>query len=483
LLPLGLITLPIFTRVFGPDEFGVIELVATITSLLSIFLIVGMDSAAQRSYFDSSNHADKMGVISTGLWFLVAWNLLIVVVALLCSGWISSLVFGTSQYADLLQITFITAPLAILVVYCQNTIRLHFSPWKFTLVSLLKGALTVGLSILLVLKFEMGLWGYFAGILAGSAISLAPALYLIREEIALRFSFKKIKEMLSYGGPLIAAGLAYYVLTMADRYILARLATLDDVGLYGVAVRITSLMLFLHGAFSLAWSPYVFKLYSESEDRVKAVVSRVMKYVLFSFSLVAVFLTTFSHELLSLLTTEQYFGAAIAIAPLCLGLVAYATTQITSVGISLSRKTKYIALGSLVAAIANVLLNVLLIPRWGILGASIATAISFTVLTLGYYGICRKIYPINFERKAILKICLICVLFVAIGSFMVFDNLVLGIFVKLAFVLLFVAVLFLFRVFDAQETAYIRGWFSGLRKVRSISDLRTWLRSQRGRKD
>lgn len=467
LLPLGLITLPIFTRVFSPDEFGVIELIVTVTSLLSIFLIVGMDSASGRSYFDSSDSKQRTEVISTGLWFLVAWNLLVVGVMLLCSGWISSLIFGTSQYADLLKITFITAPLTLLVAYCQNTIRLHFSPWKFTLISLLRGISTVGLSILLVLKFKMGLWGYFVGILAGSAISLAPALYLIREEIALKFSLEKIKTMLSFGGPLVPAGLAYYVLNMSDRYILAHFATLDDVGLYGVAVKVTSIMLFFYGAFGLAWSPFAFKLYLEAEERLKEIVSRVLKYVLIFFSLVAISLTLFSQELLSLFTTEQYFGAAIAIAPLCLGAVAYATTQVTALGISLSRKTKYIALFSLVAAIVNVLLNVLLIPLWGILGASIATAISYTVLTLSYYGICRKIYPINFEKKAVLKICLICVLFVAIGSFMVFNNLVLGIFVKLAFILLFGAVLFLFRIFDAQETAYIK----------------TWIRNRRGGKD
>ena len=467
LLPLGLITLPIFTRVFVPAEFGVIELVTTIIGLLSLFLILGMDSAVTRSYFDSSTHAHKTEVISTGLWFLVAWNLLVVGVMLLCSGWISSLAFGTSQYADLLKITFITAPLTLLVAYCLTTIRLHFSPWKFTLISLLHGLLSVGLSILLVLKFKMGLWGYFVGGLAGSAISLAPALYFIREDIALKFSLDKIKEMLSYGGPLVAASLAYYVLTMSDRYILAYLTTLDDVGLYGVAVKVTSVILFFSMTFGLSWSPFVFKLYSESEERMKEVVSRVLKYVLIFFSLLAISVTTFSQELLGLLTTEQYFGAAIAIAPLCIGAVAYASTQVTVLGMSLSRKTKYIALFSLVAATVNVLLNLLLIPPWGIFGASVASAISYVLLTLCYHGISRKLYYISFDKVAILKICLFCLLFVATGSFMVFDNLVLGVFVKLAFILLFGAVLFLFRVFDAQETAYIK----------------TWIRNRRGGKD
>lgn len=464
LLPLGLITLPIFTRVFVPAEYGVIELVATITALLGVFLILGMNSAVQRSYFDSSTHEHKIEVVSTGLWFLVAWNLLVIGVILPCSGWISSLAFGTGQHADLLKIAFVAIPFSILVAYCQDTLRLHFSPWKFTVITFLNGVLTVGFSLILVLEFKMGFLGYFGGILAGSAISLAPALYFIKEDIAFTFSLARIREMFFYGAPLVPASLAYYVLTMSDRFFLVKFATMADVGLYSVAVKVSSIMLFFNMALGMAWSPFILKLYSQSEEAVKELVPRVMKYVLIFFSLLAVCLVSFSHEILLIFTTEQYFGAAIAIAPLCLGAVALATTQVTGLGISLSRKTKYIALGSGIAAVANLGLNALLVPPWGILGASVATAISYTVLTLSYYGIAQKLYPILLDKAAVLKICVICLLFVVIGSFMVFDNLLLGVFIKLGFMLLFIVMLLLFRVFDAQEMAYARQWLLVLRK-------------------
>ncbi|MBA7710048.1 hypothetical protein ES703_118976 [subsurface metagenome] len=482
LIPLGLIALPIFTRVFTPAEYGVIEIVITMTALLGLFLIIGMDSASTRSYFDSSTHEHKREVISTGLWFLVAWNLLVVGIMLVCSGWISSLAFSSSQYTDFLQIAFIAVSLSLLVAYCQNTIRLHFSPWKFTVIALLNGALTIGFSILFVLEFKLGLLGYFGGILVGNVISLVPALYFIKEDFAFTFSSAKIKVMLSFGGPLVPASLAYYVLTMSARFFLLKFATVADVGLYSVAVKVSSIMLFFYMAFGLAWSPFVLKLYSASEETMKAVVRRTMKYLLIFFSLLAIFLTTFSQEVLRIFTTEPYFGAAIAIAPLCLGAVAYATTQVTALGISLSRKTKYMALFSGIAAMTNLGLNALMVPHWGILGASIASAISYTVLTLGYYSAARRLYPIGFDKGAILKICLACLLFVVIGSFMVFDSLVLGIFVKLAFILLFVPMLFLFRIFDPQEVVYIRQWFSGLGKVRSVSDLRDLVREQTGGK-
>jgi len=422
-----------------------------------------MESAITRSYFDDTGDEHKMKVISTGFWFLVVWNLVLVGVILFCSGWISSLAFGSVQYTGLLKIAFVTIPLSILVAYSQNIIRLHFSPWKFTAVALLNGLSTVGLSILLVLKFEMGLWGYFVGILAGNVISLVPALYFSKKDLAFAFSSAQMKEMLHYGAPLVPASLAYYIFSMSDRFFLAKFATLADVGLYSVAVSIASIVQFFHTAFGLAWSPFVIKLYSESEERMKEIVKRVGKYLLIFFFLIAIFLPTFSQEFLRVFTTEQYFGAAIAIGPLCLGAVASASTQVTVLGISLARKTKYIALFSWVAAMANLGLNALLVPRFGILGASVANAISYAVLTLCYYGISQKLYPISFDGYAILKISVIGVLFVVAGVFLVFDDFVLSLLIKLGFVLLFPVALILFKVFDVQEVAYVRQWLLSIK--------------------
>ena len=154
LLPIGLVTLPIYTRVFVPADYGIIELIATITGLLGLVLNLGMDSAAQRSYFDSPTKEHKRAVISTGFWFVMAWSISIIGIMLLCSDWISSLAFATTQHEDLLKLAFMILPITLLTGYCLNTLRLHFAPWKFTIISLLSGVLSVGLSLLFVLQFE-----------------------------------------------------------------------------------------------------------------------------------------------------------------------------------------------------------------------------------------------------------------------------------------------------------------------------------------
>jgi len=128
----------------------------------------------------------------------------------------------------------------------------------------------------------------------------------------------------------------------------------------------------------------------------------------------------------------------------------------------------------------NLALNALLIPHWGILGAAIATAISYTVLTIGFYITSQRWFPIGFDKPAILKTCLICIIFVVAGSFITLDNLILSIFAKLGFILLFIAIIFGIKVFDPHEITYFKKWFVGLKNVRSIADLRNLIKSQLG---
>ncbi len=470
------------TRVFVPNDYGIMELTGTVTALLSLFLTLGIDSATVRSYFDCSTQEQKKTVVSTGFWFLVGWNLLVIPIIILCSDWISLLVFNDVKNSYILKVAFLSMPLSLLIAYCQIVVRLHFAPWKYTAISLFSSLFSVSLSLLLVLKFNMGLIGYFGGAVLGYAISLAPALYLIRGDLAPRFSPHYIREMFAYGGPLVFAGLSYYIFTMSNRLFLAKFGSLAEVGLYAIANKLNSVIMFFYLAFSLAWTPFLLKIYAESEMKMKEILPRALKYVVICFSLLAVVISTFAREVLHFLTPEQYFGAVIAIPALCIGSVAYASTQGSAIGISITRKTKYLALSSWIVAALNVAFNFLLVPNLGILGASIANALSYIALTVLYFVFAQKLYRVNFDMGALVKILLICSAFAVTGNLIVIGNLVLALFLKTCFVVLFIGALFLFKVFDNRELGYIGQSLSDLRKLKIISALKNCNRTGKGEK-
>ena len=100
---------------------------------------------------------------------------------------------------------------------------------------------------------------------------------------------------------------------------------------------------------------------------------------------------------LQLLTSERYFAASTAIAPLAIGLRAMASTQITAGGISLVKRTKYLAVFARLAAAGNVVLNLALDRPYGMLGAAWSTAAAYTGLTLLYLVTSQRLWPVRYD--------------------------------------------------------------------------------------
>src|SRR3990167_8617980 len=104
---LALLTAPIFTRIFLPADYGIISLIASIISFLSLLLIFGMDSALFVSFYEYKK--EQKVVISSGFWFLVGWSLVLISIAIMFAGRTSQLIFETPAYQTLFILAFATA--------------------------------------------------------------------------------------------------------------------------------------------------------------------------------------------------------------------------------------------------------------------------------------------------------------------------------------------------------------------------------------
>ena len=102
-----------------------------------------------------------------------------------------------------------------------------------------------------------------------------------------------------------------------------------------------------------------------------------------------------------LLTPESYWPAGVVVGLLCVAAISDGSTYITQLGFSIKEKTKYMIIPPIIALLVNVVINYLLIPRWGYIGAAIASALSFVGLSLSYYAIGNKVFPIWVDRKIV----------------------------------------------------------------------------------
>jgi len=397
---------PIYTHLFSVDQFGVMELVNTLAGFISILLSLGITNAVQRFYWDPKvNEEERPRWVSTALFSLVGWAVLFTMGVLLVAYLFRGEIEG--EYGILwvfILLSFIgNVPLQILQ-YCLDTLRLHFSPWKFMLLSGWRNLSGVALGLLFILMLKMGLLGFFLGNVLAPAISIPIGIRLIRKDLTWVFDTKIAKEVLRFGYPFVFAGVAYWFFGSMDRWMLGTLSDNTQVGLFSIGFKFASILVFVNFAFGQAWSPFAVKIYADHKD-YKEIFSKALSFLFFSLSLIGMGLALFAKELLWLLTPKSYWPAASVIGFLAMGSVLHGTTQVTALGISLEKKTHLFSASAWVTAVVNFVLNLLLIPRWGALGSGVAIFFSYGILTSFYLYWTQKLHPIPIQvRKLIFSL-------------------------------------------------------------------------------
>jgi O-antigen/teichoic acid export membrane protein len=182
-----------------------------------------------------------------------------------------------------------------------------------------------------------------------------------------------------------------------------------------------------------------------------------MLLAVFGFLCVAV--TAFASDLLAILTQPAYFGAAAAVPPLAIGMVAYASTSISSSGIGLMKRTSLLALASGLVAVLNVVLNLVLIPPYGMIGSAWATAISYITLSAVLLVVAQRLWPVRYEvRNSVLTIGLMA-LFTAAASMIPTALSLPGFLLKAGLCLAFVPMLFAIGALGSREVSAARTLF------------------------
>jgi O-antigen/teichoic acid export membrane protein len=450
------ITLPIYTRLLTPSEYGVWAFVTSAVSLLAALLILGGDSAYARYFFEAKTLDERQAVTSTWFAFLAAWSVGIVLVGVPFGPALSRAFLNTDKWSLVIILSLLTAPVTLLSAMLAQALRNEFRAVLFAGLNVASALTTVALGVLFVAGLGWGVTGLAAAGLVGAAVLIPPRVWAARHLLRPVFAGSLLGRLLRYGVPLVPATIAWWIFDLSDRIVLGKLSTLSQVGLYSVANGVTSLLAVLVGSLGQAWSPHAFKLYEERPAETSRLFGRMLTYILVAFGVLAVGITTFAHELLSVLADPKYGGAARAVGPLALALVAYASIQVTASGISIKKKTGYLALFAWLAALLNLGLNLAFVGRYGMMASAWATLASYAFLTVGYFLVTQRLWPVSVERrKALLALA-------ATGGFTVAAphlpdiGLAASVSVKVAYVVGFVALLVALQVVDRQELAAAR---------------------------
>jgi O-antigen/teichoic acid export membrane protein len=406
----GLVTLPVFARVFTQSQYGLLELGTTTTTVVLALTDAGLTAAMLRSFYDyrADEEPERRSVMQTGLVGTTVLALLIAALMIVFRGTIASRILQRPGEESL--VVLIAASVVALNTwrFVSEVMRVRLLAFNYLATTLLAAIITTALGVGGVLAFGWRVDGIFLATVIGNGVAAAYGVAVIRKSLAGRFSRSHMRRMLAFGLPLVPATLASWALALVDRIILADLGSLAQVGQYAIANRLASLLTIGMTAFLFALTPFLFATYSEDPAQERAARGRTLTYLTFVLALAGLVLTLFSHELLKIIA-PRFESAYKAVGPLMLGMLAYGLVTLLATGIALARSTGRGALLTVLAAGINIGLNFALIPPWGVVGAAVATAVGYGLLAIGYYLLSQHLYPTPYEPgKAILTVGAAC---------------------------------------------------------------------------
>jgi len=257
-----------------------------------------------------------------------------------------------------------------------------------------------------------------------------------------------------------------WVMNSSDRYFLKAFTSTADVGIYNVGYRIGMLVTLVSGALQLAYPRFMFSIYNDKpnpQDYFRKI-NTYFYLLIFTFALG---ISIFSKEAVQVLTGPAFHDSYVVVPLVAFSYVAYSLYLNFGTGVSVTKKTYFSTAATLIAGGLNLLLNYVLISRFGIMGAAVSTLVSFILLALTELYFSQRVYPIPFEFKRLLLVALIGGLLAWLSSL-----------INLEFIYAFIIKSILFLVFPV--TLYLLGFFEK-RELNNLARIWFVIKSNRGR--
>jgi O-antigen/teichoic acid export membrane protein len=356
---------------------------------------MGLDAGFFRVYYDVAEVERPRFAFTVASFAAAAAALLFALVALGRAP-LGSLLLGSAARpgwvllvaADIFLGAFAFVPLSLL--------RIQDRPGLFSLLAALRHATNTVLKVVLLMQGH-GVTGVLASDVLATGLFSLSLLPVLVKGTAFGWTAGALREALSFGLPKVPHGILLQIQNLADRRILAAFAPRAEVGLYHQGYTLGAGVKFALSAFEPAWQPFVYGQIGKPD--APKTIARVVTYAWAGFLGLGLAVAVLGRELLMLLTPRNHaFWAAAPVIPVVvLAYVLHGAFLLTSIGIAIEKRARYYPLITAAAATTNIAANLLLIPRFGMMGAAWATVFSFAVMAGLGFAVSRRLYPIPFE--------------------------------------------------------------------------------------
>jgi O-antigen/teichoic acid export membrane protein len=389
---------PIYARSLSVSEYGTLEIALLTIQLLIVFMGVGMPSAIIRFYTEDTRNGDAGHLLGSSLGIVGIAMIVCSSLLLLSPSFIFSKMLGVQTPSTLKILIAVTALAECWTITAMSIFRAQDKAGKYTLTAICSTLFLILFTLLLLPALNQGLSGAItARTLAYASVGLALA-YLLFRFNSLRFSMKKAWAVFRFGFPLILAASGWFILLSADRYFLAYFSGTHEVGIYSLGYKLTFLLLVLVvWPFELTYGPFVFA--SVDRQEMRKMMARLLTYLSMALIVVGYLIAFLSRDIIHLIAPKEYESAYLVTIYILPATALQGIHYWSNAQLHIMQKTSHIAIVVGAVAVLNVVLDYLLIPRYGWVGAAVATNISSllavgTLVIIGFYT-----FPVTLELR------------------------------------------------------------------------------------
>jgi O-antigen/teichoic acid export membrane protein len=374
----SLILVPITTRCLTTADYGILGLLEQTSFVLTVLLGGNFSLALGYFYVEANSPDARRPVIGTAILGAGAVGL---AAGLLCwpfAAPMSRLIFGSDMAAGYLRLHFaVFMPTFVLeALFCW--LRVADRPGMFVMGAIIRLLVTVAGIVTLVAVYRMRIWGVVWTMMAAIVVTaLILMVYCFRRE---RPTFERhlFVRMAKFAAPIGLSWLAMFIVDFGDRFILAHYRLFSDMGIYDLAYKFGILFSALYGNFSNYWNAQVFQIMKR--DDADAVFPRLLTYVFVGTSFCALGVVVCARPALTLFVGQSFRRAAVLVPVIVAAYYVNSLSQFLRALFMAAGRPGYDAACSWLGAAVCLAGYLILIPRYGIWGAAVATLISFVVM-------------------------------------------------------------------------------------------------------
>lgn len=404
---LNFLLVPFYTNVLSTSQYGIVATVYSYIAFMNIIYIYGMESAYFK-YASTREIGNDKQIFSTPFFSILITSLILSGLIFINAGHLSSIIEVPVQFEDTIKYSAIILLLDSLSIIPFAALRLQRKVKMFATIKLVNIVVNVAANVVLLLRYHTGVEGIFISGVIASAVTLALLLPEILGRLSFDFLGKLYNALLKFGLPYIPAGLAAMMVQVIDRPILLAMTNESTVGIYQANYRLGIFMMLVVSMYDYAWRPF-FLTHANDLD-AKQLFSKILTYFTLFSSILILLVSLYIDDVVKFKIFGRFiinpaYWSGLGIVPIVLlGYLFNGIFVNLMAGIYIEKKTSHLPYITGIGAAINVIVNLLLIPKFGMFGAAWATFFAYAGMALAIYIVSQKYYPVKYELGQLLKI-------------------------------------------------------------------------------